>query len=329
MILSTPALFALVTFSFLIFYLVPVDPAVAWAGPFADGATIEAVRERFHLNDPVHIQYFEYLTRLIQGDLGRSPITGHPVLQDLAIYFPLTMELVLFSTVLSVTFGLFLGIVSALKRNKVQDHVARVFALFGTASPRFWTALLAQIFFYSYLGLFPAIGIAQPGTDIPRVTGMPVFDSLITLNFPALYDTFHHLLIPASVLALPQISILSRLVRGSVLEVLGQDYVRTARAKGLPNRLIVYKHVLRNALLPVTTQIGMMIGWQLGGSVIVETIFSRAGMGSYVATAALEGFDIPALAGVTLVMGSIFIIANLIVDILYASIDPRIKVGAK
>lgn len=327
--LSFVTLFSLLAVVFLLFYIIPVDPAVAWAGPFATSDIIQSLRKEYHLNEPLHVQFYYYFARLASGDLGRSVYTGNMVIDDLAIYFPYTVELVLFSSVISISGGIFFGVITALRRNKAVDHVARILALFGTASPRFYTAILAQIIFYSYLHWFPAIGISSIGMTVERVTGIPSLDSLLTQNIPGFVDSLRHLIVPAFVLALPQISILSRFVRGSMLEVLSQDYVTAARSKGLPDRYVTYHYVLRNALLPTTTQIGLMIGWQLGGAVIVESVFGRPGMGSYAAETALLWLDIPAIAGVALVCGLVFIIINLIVDILYAYIDPRIRIGEK
>ncbi len=327
MALAVPTLLALLTLVFFIFYVAPVDPAVAWAGPFATTEVVESLRREYRLNEPVHVQFYYYLVRLSSGDLGRSIQTNNRVIDDLAVYFPYTVELVIFSSIISIAGGIFFGVISALRPDRLIDHMSRVLALFGTASPRFWTAIIAQIVFYAWLGWLPAVGITSIGTKITRVTGMPVLDALLTQNIPGSVDAFLHLILPGVVLALPQISILSRLVRNTMLEVTSQDYVTVAKSKGLPERYITQHYVLRNAMLPTTTQIGLMIGWLLGGAVIVETVFTRPGMGRYAAESALLTLDIPAIMGAALVGGVVFTICNLVVDMTYAYLDPRIRIG--
>jgi peptide/nickel transport system permease protein len=222
--------------------------------------------------------------------------------------------------------GIPLGVISALKRNKLIDHVARIVALTGVSTPLFWSALLLQFIFYYKLGWLPAVGRSM--IEIHRYTGFILLDSVLNRNWAALSDAFRRLVLPAVTLAFYSMGYLVRITRGSMLEVLESDYVAMAKAKGLPERIVYYRHALKNAIIPPITVLGINFGWLLSGTVLLETIFAWPGMGRYAAGSIVQ-VDLPAIVGYTLVVALIMILSNLIVDISYSIIDPRVRVGGK
>lgn len=312
-------IFALLTGMFIISHIVPTDPARAWAGT-PDSLAIEAVREEYGLNKPLHIQYFSYIFHFLKGDLGISAMTKRPVIVDLLYYFPHTIELAIFAMIISLV-GVPAGIISALKRNKAEDHGLRIFSLLGFSMPSFWVAIIFQLTFYYYIGVLPGYGLPE----VPRITGFAALDSLLNGDFNLFLDVLKHMVMPATVLSYPAISLLTRMVRSSMLEVLSKDYITAARAKGLRERIVIFRHALRNALIATTTMAGLISAWFLGGAVAIEAVFGYPGMGRYAVTAAVDFLDFPAIMGVTLVIGLTFVIINTIVDVLYAYLDPRIQ----
>ncbi len=326
LVLITPVALGLVTMTFLISHVIPADPARVWAGPQARPEQVELIRKRYHLDEPLWIQYYYYIHDLARGDLGFSPYTHRPVVQDILTYFPVTLELTLLSTALTIALGVPLGVISALKRDSWIDHATRILALLGTSTPVFWLGLLMQLVFFYYLGWLPATG----RIDVPytRITGMVLLDTLITGNLVGFADAVKHLIMPSMCLCFVYVGLIARLTRSSMLDVLSADYIRTARSKGLPEQLVVLKHALRNALLPVVTVIGIQFGWLLCGAAITETVFAITGMGRYAANA-IVNLDFPSLMGFTLISGISIMVVNLAVDILYAFLDPRIRVGAR
>lgn len=327
LLLLIPVILGVLVLVFIISYVIPADPARAWAGPQARPEQVEALRERYHLNDPFYLQIYYYLKSLIlHFDLGVSTTSGRPVLTDLKAFFPATFELAFFAFVLAIVIGIPLGVVSALRRNKPTDHFSRVVALGGVSTPLFWSALLMQFFFYYKLGWFPAIG--RLTVDIERYTGFVLLDSLLNGNMAALGDALKHLVLPAVTLAFYTMGYLVRITRGSMLEVLESEYVVTAKAKGLPARIVIYRHALKNAIIPPITVLGVTFGWLLGGTVLLETIFAWPGMGRYAAGSIVQ-VDLPAMVGFTLVAATVMILSNLVVDIFYSIIDPRVRVGGK
>jgi peptide/nickel transport system permease protein len=314
--------------TFTISRVIIPDPARAWAGPHPSVQALDALRARFHLRDPLYIQLYYYLSDFVHGDWGVSPITGQPVLYSIFVYMPATIELSIAALILIMFIGIPLGVVAAVHRNKMEDHFARVVALSGVASPPFLVALLLQFIFFYYLQVFPDSGgristFIQPP---PTVTGLLTIDSLIAGNLPAFFSAVQHLILPSVALAFLTLGLMSRLVRASMLESLASDYVRTAKAKGLKRRTVVYKHALKNALIQPLTALSMYVAFLLGGSVVIELIFSWPGVGRYAAQAALT-FDLPAIMGTTIAFTIAIVCANLVADILYAVIDPRIRIG--
>ena len=305
----------------------PGDPAAAALGQRAieDPATVAAFRATNGLDKPVWQQYFIYLGNLLHGDFGNSQQTRRPVATDLKEYLPATIELALVAIVISLVLGLTMGMLAAIFRDRFLDQVIRVISLAGVSVPTFWLALATSVLVSVRLGWLPSTGQLDAGADPPTdITGMQLFDSLITGNWSTFSMALQHILVPAFVLAAYTIGLITRFTRASMLEVFGNDYVRAARAKGLPERTIIFRHVLRPALVPIITITGLALGSLLSGAVLVENIFSWPGIGQYAYKSALA-LDLPAVMGVTIVIAVIYVLINLVVDILYGIIDPRIR----
>lgn len=311
--------------TFFLSHVVPADPVVAYLGEHATEAQVEKMRRDLGLDKPLLDQYFIYMNGLLHGNLGISIRDQRPVLDDLKDYLPATVELATASILVAILLGIPAGVISAIYRNRWPDQVARTGSLVGVSLPVFYLGLLLLVIFYYKLGWFPGAGQLSPYTVAPpRLTGMVVLDALFTGNLPAFLDALHHLILPATVLGLNSAGIITRMTRASMLEVLNQDYVRTARAKGLSEWAVIIRHALRNAMIPTVTVIGLSYGSLLSGAVLTETIFSWPGIGRY-ATDSVTSLDIPAILGVTLVAALVYSIVNLVVDIVYAYLDPRIR----
>ena len=324
LLLGVFVLFGITVLTFTISHMIPGDPARAYAGPFATGEEVEKVRHLLGLDRPVWEQYFLYIGNLLQGNLGDSIHSRRPVVEDLQQFLPATIELAAVAFVLATTLGVAIGIISAVKRNSKTDQVIRFFSLFGVGMPAFWLALVLQFVFAFTLSWLPVSGQLSTRMNLQTITGVATIDSIITGNFPALIDALGHLILPALCLGLIQMSNIARMTRAEMLEVISQDYVKTARAKGLPNWMVILKHALRNALIPTTTIIGLTLGDLLGGDVMIESVFQWPGIGKYI-TDAIANADFPAVMGATIVICAVFILINLVVDILYTVIDPRVK----
>jgi len=309
---------------FTVNYLLPGDPARAAAGWNATPEKVEAIRKRMGLDKPPHIQYLTYMWNLLRGDLGTSILSNKPVIEDIKTYLPASLELVSMAMLLSVFVGISLGVFSALKPGHLIDTISRFFSTLGMGMPLFWAGLLGQLILSYKLKLLPFGGRLTPGVPSPpTVTGFYTIDALLVRDLSVFKDALMHLIMPAAVLALPEAAVTSRLMRSSMLDVLSQDYIRTARAKGLIERRIIWVHAFKNALLAPLTMIGMQVGWMLGGSLLVESVFSWAGLGFF----AYHGIymrDFPVVMGFTLIMTGIFVLSSLVVDILYRYLDPRI-----
>ncbi len=318
-------LFGVSLITFVITYIIPADPVAAYLGEHAPPELVEKVRHEIGLDRPLPVQYVIYITGLLHGNLGVSIMDTRPVNQDLAQYLPSTVELTAAAMLVALLVGVPAGVISALYKDGWPDQVTRVLALGGVSLPIFYTALLLLGLLYSRLGILPGPGqlgiYTQPP---PHITGMVAVDALLSANWTALADALRHLVLPALVLGYYSSGIITRITRGSLLEVLRQDYVRTARAKGIPESGVVLRHALRNALLPTVTVIGLTFGSLLQGAVLTETIFSWPGIGRY-ATNSVTSVDVPAVLGVTLVAAVIYSGVNLIVDVLYAYLDPQIR----
>jgi len=313
--------------TFAISHVVPADPAVAALGDHATDAQIAAFRAEYHLDRPLPEQYATYVVGLLHGDLGRSIRTRRSVADDLADSFPATLELSLAALAISLLIGIPAGIWSAIYRGRLPDVIVRIAALAGGSLPVFWLGLIVIGLFYYQLGWFPGGGRLDTFVSPPPTrTGLYVVDSVLALDVDALRSSLLHLVLPSLTLGYFSTAVVARMTRSSMLEVLGQDYMRTARAKGLAERLIVVRHGLRNALIPTVTVIGLTFGSLLSGAVLTETIFSWPGLGRY-ATASAISLDFPAVLGVTLLAAIVYPVANLAVDIAYYWLDPRIQRG--
>jgi peptide/nickel transport system permease protein len=318
-------LFGLPLITFSLSRVIPGDPARLVAGPRASQESVELIRERYNLNDPLVSQYVNYIKGVVTFDFGESTSTRRPVADDLRQYLPATIELTLFAFLLSIILGLPLGIISAVRPNSIFDAVGRVVSITGLAMPSFWLALMLQFAFFAKLGWLPD-GQRLPVTTEPpgQITSMYTIDALLHGDIGLFWTVLKHLIMPASVLAYGSLAVVTRMVRGGMLEVLNQDFVRTARAKGLTERIIVLRHALGNALLPTMTVLGLQVGLLFGGAVLVEIVFSWPGVGRY-AVSAINSFDYNAIMGTTLLIAFVYVVVNLIVDVLYVVIDPRIS----
>ena len=315
------------------------DPAAGYTNDRMSEEQIQEIEEKYNLNDPVHMRYLAYLNGLLHGDLGYSESVNMPVTEAIKLKFSATIELALLALMISVLSALPLGVYAANHHNRLPDHVIRLFALLGSALPIFWLALVFKYYLaYQWDGQpfwdespFP-IGerydaILWTHTDpIPRPTGYMLIDSIAALSWPHLKDAIVHMILPATTLAYASMAAIIRLLRSSMLESQGQDYVRTARAKGLSARQVTRDHARRNALIPTTTYMGLVFGGLLTGSVLTETIWNWPGLGKW-AVLAIRTQDTAAILGFTLLTAMIYIMANLIVDILYAYLDPRVELG--
>jgi peptide/nickel transport system permease protein len=304
-----------------------VDPAASALGANAREEQIEAYRQQMGLDQPAIIQYGRYLERLLHGDLGNSIRTRRAVIADLRDYLPATIELAMVAMLVTILVGTPLGIVAALNRNTFLDAGARMLALIGGAMPIFYVGLVLLGIFYRQLQWLPGPGRLDATLAPPtHITGLYTVDSLLTGNWVTLRNSIGHLFLPAITLGFYSTAALLRMTRSSMLEMLGQDYVRTARAKGLSERIVIGRHVFKNALPPILTIIGILFGSLLSGAVLTETIFNWPGIGRY-ATTSVTTLDYPAVMGVTLVAAFIYPLMNTLVDIAYSFIDPRVRVN--
>jgi peptide/nickel transport system permease protein len=329
-----------VTFVIFMFQrLVPGDPAIAMLGEHAAQENVERIREQLGLNRPLFLdlealrqgdfggfvdsQYFRYLGRLFQLDLGNSIHRRIPVAETLAQRFPATVELALLSMLIAVSIGIPVGIASAARRNTPLDSFSMVGSLIGVSMPIFWLGLMEIMLFGVFLKWLPTGARLSTGIEITDITGLLLVDSLLTANIPGFIDALEHIAMPAVALATIPMAIIARMTRSSMLDVMQEDYIRTAHAKGLVERVVLFRHALKNAFLPVITIIGLQTGSLLAGAVLTETIFSWPGIGKWVYDAILAR-DYPIVQGGTLLIAIIFVFFNMLVDISYAFLDPRI-----
>jgi peptide/nickel transport system permease protein len=335
-----PTLIGVTLVIFLFQRLIPGDPAVAMLGEHATEENVIRIREQFGLNRPIFLdrdalaegdfegffdtQYLRYMGRLLVLDLGSSIHRRIPVAETLADRFPATVELALLAMLIATTIGLPVGILSASRRGSFIDGSTMIGSLVGVSMPIFWLGLMLIMLFGVMLDWLPVGGRLSIGIEVKEITHLLLVDSLITGNIPAFKDASQHILMPAIALATIPMAIIARMTRSSMLDVLQEDYIRTAHAKGLDERVVLYRHALKNAFLPVVTIIGLQLGALLAGAVLTETIFSWPGIGKWVYDAIL-GRDYPIVQGGTLIIALIFVFFSIIVDLSYALLDPRIN----
>lgn len=310
--------------TFFISMVVPMDPLASIAGPQAPQETVERLRKLYGFDQPIHVQFVKYVGRLSRGDLGQSFQTGRSVMEDILNYFPATIELATLALLAAVVIGVGLGVLSAVYKNSWIDQISRILSLIGVSMPVFWLGLVLLLIFYFKLDWLPEPGrldimLVEPD----RITGMLLIDSLIAGDWEVFWDALRHAILPAGVLSLWGAAGISRITRSSMLDVLSQEYIKTARIKGLNEFWVITKHALRNALVPTVTVIGLTYGGLLEGSVLTETIFSWPGLGRYLATAFLT-LDLNAVVGGTMLVAFLFCLVNLAVDLIYAFLNPKI-----
>ncbi len=293
---TIPLLIAISFAAFIMMHLVPGDPVRNMMGIEASKEAVEAERERLGLNDPLLVQYGRFLGGVLKGDLGTSIFTKQSVTDEILKKYPATIKLALGGTIFASVVGILAGIVSAVKRNKLTDNVIMVLSLISVSTPSFFLALVLMLFFSLQLGWLPSMGLRTP----------------------------LHYVLPIITLGMQSVGTIARTTRSSMLEVLGQDYIRTSRSRGIPERVIIYSHAFKNAIIPVLTIVGLRFGGLLAGSMLVETVFSIPGIGRYLVDAVLER-DYPVVQSTVLVLACTFVLVNLVVDLLYAVADPKIR----
>jgi peptide/nickel transport system permease protein len=313
-LVAIPLIFGVLTLTFFIIRLAPGDPASFFIQPGVSPKVAEQMREQYGLNDPLPIQYVKWLSNILQGDFGRSFSRHQPVFDVIIEAVPITLSLAAIGLIAEFVIGIFIGVISAVRQGTKTDRVLTVSALFFYSMPEFWFALMLIIFFSLFLGWLPASNLSSVGVNFELT------------NFDSVVDRLMHLIMPIIVLATGSSAALIRYVRGSMLEVIRQDYVRTARAKGLSERVVIYKHALRNALLPVVTILGASLPVLLGGALLVEVIFAIPGMGR-IQVEAIFARDYPLIIANTFLSAILIVLGNLLADVLYGVVDPRIKLS--
>mgnify|MGYP003864629051 CR=1 FL=1 len=318
-------MFGVATIVFFITHVIPADPVGAILGGNAPIELVDQMRHQLGLDKSIPLQFINYMEGIVHGDFGVSLKTNRSVLKDIIDFFPATIELAIVSMIFATIVGVVLGILSAVYRNKVIDHFSRVFSILGVSMPVFWLGLLLLLLFYYRLGWLPGGGRNSLFIFPPHITGLVLLDSVIAGDWTSFWDGLRHIILPAFVLGYASAASIARIMRASMLDVLRQDFIRTAKSKGLSKRVVIYRHAVKNALIPVVTIIGLSFGSLLSGAVLTETIFSWPGLGRYIVNALLV-LDYPAVTGGTLFIAFIYSLANLIVDISYAVLDPRMRV---
>lgn len=325
LVLIIPTLIGLTLLTFTISRIVPGDPVGLAAGPQATEEIREALRIEFGLDQPIPVQYFNYISGIFSGDWGASLYTRRDVIDDLRTFFPATLELTAVAIVIATVIGVPAGVISAMYRDKLPDHITRILSLFFVSFPAFWLAMIFQTWFGRDLGWFPIgkrfpILMAEPNS----ITGMLLIDSLLQLDFESFLVTLRHIFIPALVLSFGALASITRITRASMIETLAKDFVRMEQAIGIPSQIIVYKYVLRNAFIATLTVISLNFGWLMAGAILIETIFDWPGLGLYAVEASLS-LDFQPIMGITILYGIVFSIVNILTDISYGILDPRIR----
>lgn len=326
--LALIVLLAVVTFTFIVARVVPSDPAELYVGPKATAAQRERARIELGLDKPLYVQYASYLLGLVSGNWGISLRAHTSVLGDILTYLPATLEIIILANIIAVMVGIPLGVYSAVRKGSLLDQASRLTAIAGVSIPSFWFALLLQLLFFGQLHVLPLEGRLSVDVSlyypVKTITGFYVLDSLLTLNIVAFVDTLRHLLLPAIALAAYPIGLITRMTRSMMIEVLRETYIRFARANGIVERLIIFKHALKNAITPTLTVLGLSFAYSITGAVLIEIVFGWPGLGTYTLNAIIEA-DYPAILGVTIFGTMFYIVINLFLDILQSYLDPRVR----
>ena len=320
-----PTLLGISVIVFLMLRLTPGDPAELLLGERATEEALYEIREHLGLNEPLYVQYGLFLKRLMKGDLGETIWSRQKVWIEVKERFPATIELSLAALFISCFFGIIFGIISATRQYSIFDYLSMLGALIGVSMPIFWLGLVFMLIFSLKLGWLPLSGRLSVGVDLEIITNFYILDAILTKNWVALKDSLWHIIMPAVTLSTIPMAIVARMTRSSMLDVLRQDYIKTAKAKGLSRFIVTFKHALRNALIPVVTTIGLQFGVALGGAILTETIFAWPGVGKWMFDA-VNKRDYMVIQGGTLFIAATFVVINLAVDVCYAIINPRIKV---
>lgn len=323
-LMAIPVIFGISIIVFLIMRVFSPDPAPVVLGQHATQQSMAAWREANGLNRPILEQYISFLTGALHGDLGTSYYTHASVTSEIMSRFPATIELAIVSILIASIVGISLGVLSAVHKSSPVDYGSMLLALAGVSMPVFWLGILLIILFSGVLHVLPSSGRINPLLQPVGGTGFYILDTLLSGDFEALGDALAHIILPAVALCMYSLAIICRMTRSSMLETLGEDYVRTARAKGLTRRRVDIHHALRCAMLPVSTVIGLELGSMLGGAMLTETVFAWPGIGKLVVDSILKS-DFPIVQGIVLLIGVIFVVVNIVVDVVYAYLDPRIK----
>ena len=324
-LLVIPTFIGIVALTFFLIRLAPGDPILLIAGEHGVSAERYAeLQKQFGFDQPLFIQFADYLSQVLNGDLGLSVVTQTPVLDEFGKLFPATLELALIAMIVAIAIAIPAGVLAAVKRNTLIDHSITAISLVGYTMPIFWWALLLILLFSVNLGILPVAGRLSFIYDIESVTGFMLIDTLLANDKEAFIDALHHLTLPAIVLATIPLAVIMRMTRSSMLEVLKQDYIRTARAKGLSEFSVIFKHALRNALIPVITVIGLQTSILMTGAILTETIFSWPGIGKWLLEAVYRR-DYPVVQGGVLLIASLVILVNMVVDLLYVLINPALR----
>ncbi|HZF57617.1 MAG TPA: ABC transporter permease [Rubrobacter sp.] len=313
--------------SLVVFFMVraiPGDPAQILLGQTATPEAVREIRTRLGLDEPIIVQYLLFLRDAATGDLGDSIVTGQPVTTTLLEKFPATLELALAALLFAVVVGVPIGVIAAVRQYSLLDRITSVIALTGVSMPIFWLAMVFVVIFTVNLEWLPFPGRVGNEVSFTSYTGVYTLDTLITFNLPAFWDVLKHLILPAVALGTIPMAVVTRMTRSSMLEVMNEDYVRTAKAKGVVPWRVVFRHALRNAMLPTVTVIGLQFGLLMGGAILTETIFTWNGIGQY-ALQSISGRDYAGIQGVVLYGAVFFVFINLLVDVLYAVLDPRVR----
>jgi peptide/nickel transport system permease protein len=321
---TIPVLCLISLLVFLLIHAAPGDPTLFLLGEETNAAEVAKAKERWGLDQPLYIQYLKFLKSAATGDFGKSFKYAEPVTRVIKTRLPATIELAIFAIIIATLLAIPLGVWAGAKPNSWIDNIGTTFGLFGISMPSFWLAIMLILLLAGVLNLLPTSGRSTYGIAGPEETGFYILDSMLQNNWRAVWDALSHIFLPALALGVNMLGILMRVTRSSILEVMNEDYIQTARAKGLRENKVVWRHVTRNALIPVITVVGLELGTLLSGSIIVETVFAWPGSGSLLITG-LNARDYPLVTGVVMTYTAAFVAINLIIDALYAIVDPRIR----